>query len=532
MSSSRKFFKYCLMFSLVLVWLLCISTWAQAKTYYVANNGNDSNPGTEEKPWLTIQKAAETIVAGDTVYVKEGTYNGFGVHTVGTSFDNLVSYLAYPGNTVKVGRIYFWPGANYNKIDGFIIQSYSGGCVDLEGTGGAVNYNIISHNLLMGDPDNWGDSGGIGYGGKGHIFEGNEICWSGPAFHPGGPNPPDGTLIKNNVAHDIMGHGFAGVGGKNEKIIGNIIYNCHATISEPGTGIFLATGSPENALIAGNLVYNCEGYAIAVEGSGHSVINNTCYHSDPNANRLYYMMGSNMVIKNNIGYRKGVGKQVVLLRTDSITDYNCWFNPDETKCINRWYEPMTLSTYQTYGQGAHSISQDPKFVSLAGNDFHLQLDSPCIGAGENGVDMGAYGAGELPPVYEGPGPDPAHEGLGPDAVSEEAAQPDPVDDDPPDDGVDGVRNRPNPFRAGKEVTLIRYSLNQPSNVTITIYNLLGQEVWGESYRAGENGGREDNSVPWDGRNLSGEVVGNGGYICRIWIEREKRAMIRKIAIAK
>jgi hypothetical protein len=49
---------------------------------------------------------------------------------------------------------------------------------------------------------------------------------------------------------------------------------------------------------------------------------------------------------------------------------------------------------------------------------------------------------------------------------------------------------------------------------------------------GENGGRKVNSVPWAGRSLSGEVVGNGGYICRIWVEREKRHMIRKIAVAK
>ncbi len=99
-------------------------------------------------------------------------------------------------------------------------------------------------------------------------------------------------------------------------------------------------------------------------------------------------------------------------------------------------------------------------------------------------------------------------------------------------GADGVLNRPNPFCAGKKSTLIEYNLEEPSNVTITIYDLFGQEVWRESYPAGENGGSKANSVPWDGRNLSGEVVGNGGYICRVWIEREKRHMLRKIAVAK
>ena len=38
-------------------------------TYYVAKNGNNSNPGTEAEPWLTIQHATDTMEAGDTVYI-------------------------------------------------------------------------------------------------------------------------------------------------------------------------------------------------------------------------------------------------------------------------------------------------------------------------------------------------------------------------------------------------------------------------------------------------------------------------------
>lgn len=47
---------------------------AFATTYYVAKYGSDSNPGTEAKPWLTIQKAANTLQAGDTVLIRQGTY--------------------------------------------------------------------------------------------------------------------------------------------------------------------------------------------------------------------------------------------------------------------------------------------------------------------------------------------------------------------------------------------------------------------------------------------------------------------------
>jgi hypothetical protein len=100
------------------------------------------------------------------------------------------------------------------------------------------------------------------------------------------------------------------------------------------------------------------------------------------------------------------------------------------------------------------------------------------------------------------------------------------------DNADGLTNIPNPFKAGREETSIEYKLKEPSNVAITIYDLLGQEVWHKSYPAGENGGKESNNVSWDGRNLSGKVVANGGYVCRIWIAREKRYLVRKIGVAK
>ncbi len=47
-----------------------------AAVYYVsAVNGSDSNPGTSAAPWRTIQKAANTVTAGATVYVCSGIYN-------------------------------------------------------------------------------------------------------------------------------------------------------------------------------------------------------------------------------------------------------------------------------------------------------------------------------------------------------------------------------------------------------------------------------------------------------------------------
>ncbi len=44
------------------------------KTYHVAKNGSDSNPGTEAEPFLTIQKAAGVLLPGETVILHEGVY--------------------------------------------------------------------------------------------------------------------------------------------------------------------------------------------------------------------------------------------------------------------------------------------------------------------------------------------------------------------------------------------------------------------------------------------------------------------------
>lgn len=42
--------------------------------YHVAKNGSDQNPGTKERPFLTINKATSVAMAKDTVIVHESEY--------------------------------------------------------------------------------------------------------------------------------------------------------------------------------------------------------------------------------------------------------------------------------------------------------------------------------------------------------------------------------------------------------------------------------------------------------------------------
>ncbi|MEW6364535.1 MAG: right-handed parallel beta-helix repeat-containing protein [Acidobacteriota bacterium] len=80
---------------------ICAATFAapsRAGEFYVSVNGNDSNPGTISSPWRTIQKAADTLAAGDTVYIRAGTYRTRVLpRNSGNGASSLITYAAYPG---------------------------------------------------------------------------------------------------------------------------------------------------------------------------------------------------------------------------------------------------------------------------------------------------------------------------------------------------------------------------------------------------------------------------------------------------
>jgi hypothetical protein len=46
-----------------------------ARTYYVATTGSDNNAGSSAHPFLSLQKAADTVEPGDTVIVRDGVYS-------------------------------------------------------------------------------------------------------------------------------------------------------------------------------------------------------------------------------------------------------------------------------------------------------------------------------------------------------------------------------------------------------------------------------------------------------------------------
>jgi hypothetical protein len=70
-----------------------------AQTYYVSPNGSDSNSGTIDQPWKTFKFAQGRLAAGDTLYLRGGTY-----------FEGSTVSITRPGDSSAWITIQSYPG--------------------------------------------------------------------------------------------------------------------------------------------------------------------------------------------------------------------------------------------------------------------------------------------------------------------------------------------------------------------------------------------------------------------------------------
>jgi pectin methylesterase-like acyl-CoA thioesterase len=74
--SGFGFWKIVLTTALAVLFFAAFTAVASADTYYVATTGDDGiGDGSSGNPWMTIQHAVNTITEGDTIIVRDGTYN-------------------------------------------------------------------------------------------------------------------------------------------------------------------------------------------------------------------------------------------------------------------------------------------------------------------------------------------------------------------------------------------------------------------------------------------------------------------------
>jgi hypothetical protein len=71
-----------------------------AAAFFVATNGDDVNPGDEQKPLRTTQAALDRMVAGDACILRGGTYREAAIFKTSGEEGKPVRLQAYPGESV------------------------------------------------------------------------------------------------------------------------------------------------------------------------------------------------------------------------------------------------------------------------------------------------------------------------------------------------------------------------------------------------------------------------------------------------
>ncbi|OQW37825.1 MAG: hypothetical protein A4E19_12455 [Nitrospira sp. SG-bin1] len=200
----------------------------------MATTGNDSNSGTEKTPFLTIHKAVNTMVAGDTTYVRGGLYVGAGVRfrRSGTAAAP-IKLLNYPGESP-------------------IYQCLSNLTADGQ-------MFLIQHGAGSINPIGW------------ITIEGFEVrhCSRGVKFY----NLHD-SVIRRNWMHDTYNTPIQGNGAR--ILIDRNIINDVGKV-ERAHGIY-ANGTAFT--ITNNLIYDVTYYGIQQNGSGSSLYDST-KHAGP-----------------------------------------------------------------------------------------------------------------------------------------------------------------------------------------------------------------------------------------------------------
>lgn len=346
-----------LAFSAALVAAGCATSTAFAAEFYVSPDGDDDNPGSEAEPFATVGRGQQAASAGDTVWVRGGTYS-FSSGTVGVSFtkagepENLIHYFAYPAEVPVFDLSAINPSG---RVTGFDIQA---------------NYIHIRGMEITGVPQyqSGEDSWGLRIRGNNNIIELMNVHHNeAPGiFITSGAN----NLVLNCDSHhnyDVLENGGSGDGfGCHSTGTGNVLSGCRGwSNSDDGYDFINAPGActvehswafrngwvPDTNTGAGNGAgFKAGGYGldpndfpamIPVHVVHHSVawnnrsqgfyanhhpgridfLNNTAYDNPRNYDMLDDVGEGTHFLRNNIAFGSGGD---LSNSTNDDADYNSW----------------------------------------------------------------------------------------------------------------------------------------------------------------------------------------------------------------
>ncbi len=431
-----------------LLGMMVFATAAPAAVYCVATNGSDTNPGTAAQPWRTITKAANTLRAGDTVYVKAGTYAERVVPKNPGRAGAWITYTPYrkdrvtiDGATVSVpswGGLVHVQNQSYLEFSGFrVIRSKWAGIYVASDEPRRCSHITIARNHTYDTV-----SSGILISQADHIvIDGNEVELAGNTTewvqeHISVQSHCNEIEVRNNYVHD-GGSPEGGAEGIDVKAGCNnarIYRNRVERVRSVGIYVDAWSQTQSNIEVFSNTVTQTHGagYALSAEAGGVlerlRFYNNIAYQCGMAGLMIpSYGTGTirNCAITNNTLYRNGnsyFGGIVVGEWTSPIHDIvirNNIVSDNAAYQIKVWSRDgisrITVDHNLINGfrgaedeiKGSDSIEGDPRFVDPARADFRLREDSPAIdrGAAEGasnvdfaarkrpqgrGVDIGAY----------------------------------------------------------------------------------------------------------------------------------------------
>ncbi|RYY76894.1 MAG: DUF1565 domain-containing protein [Gammaproteobacteria bacterium] len=297
------------------------SSVAQLGTnYYVSPSGNDSNNGSINAPFKTIQRAANLVNAGDTVYVRSGTYNEtIDIKRSGSSNSGLrIIFKNYPGEfpivdatgkSVVDGQsgVFTLTNVSYVTVEGFDIKNFTTNSTSNVPIGiyvvGAGSYVEILNNDISYISNTAKSDGanalGLLVAGTTAPASINNITISGNELYNLTLGASESLSINGNVeywkvinneVHDNNNIGIDAIGF--EETNSNDTYN-----------------QARDGLISGNLVYNISSYG------------NPAYGNEYAADGIYVDGGKRIIIENNIVHHTDFGIELASEHKGKSTSY-------------------------------------------------------------------------------------------------------------------------------------------------------------------------------------------------------------------
>lgn len=361
--------------------------------YYVSTSGRDSNDGSIDSPWATLDHAIEVARAGDTIMMRGGEYNTNevwirGDRGMGGSPGQYLTIKSYPGEVASVGGSRWMDlEADFVRIEGLHFRMpYS---LDVGGEG-----NQIVNNTFYGSQP---DYAAIMCGGTNNLIQGNRVEITG-----GGSTLDHGIYLLNSTGITIRGNYISGFYG----------YGIHMYDEDKGDH---RPKPYENILIEGNIVVGSPNRSGIILGAHDSTVsindvvirNNVIFNNADVGILIKYEPISNIRIHNNVIYGNSSGISISTT-IDHLEIVNNIFASNRGGHIgisgNLTNDLVTHNLYDqpaSVGSGvtdAHPLFGNPLFIDTNNGDFHLQAGSPAIDAGldiglpYNGAapDLGAY----------------------------------------------------------------------------------------------------------------------------------------------